>query len=291
MFRRLMVVVAAIAITATAIPPAATAQRPVPTLSEIRVAHHRGFDRVVFEFRGGLPAERSFEYVDKLIADGSGKTLPIAGNAILQVRFGGAQAHTASGRPTTRARSGYATPNVMQIVRSGDFEAVVNHGIGLARRQHVHMFVLRRPARVVLDIDTHFRTTPVSVYYVDLPRFVAGKEPYVRAVRRPVIPPAVARGALQRLFARPTATERADGLRLVRSKAKGFTNLRIAHKIARVQLTGGCDSAGSTLTIANEIFPTLKQFPSVRWVKIYDPSGHTETPAGRSDSIPTCLEP
>ncbi|MGH3333247.1 MAG: hypothetical protein ACRDPJ_18260, partial [Nocardioidaceae bacterium] len=61
--------------------------------------------------------------------------------------------------------------------------------------------------------------------------------------------------------------------------------------IARVQLTGGCNSGGSTVTIAGEIMPTLRQFGSVDWVKIYGPAGHTETPNGRSDSIPVCLEP
>jgi hypothetical protein len=37
--------------------------------------------------------------------------------------------------------------------------------------------------------------------------------------------------------------------------------------------------------------PTLKQFPSIDHVKLYDPSGHTQQPAGRSDSIPVSLEP
>jgi hypothetical protein len=50
-------------------------------------------------------------------------------------------------------------------------------------------------------------------------------------------------------------------------------------------------SLGSAFTIANEIMPTLKQFPSVRWVKIHDASGHTERPFGHSDSIPLSLEP
>ena len=49
--------------------------------------------------------------------------------------------------------------------------------------------------------------------------------------------------------------------------------------------------AGSTVTVANEIVPTLTQFPSVDWVKIYGPGGHTEQPSGSSDAIPTCLEP
>ena len=56
--------------------------------------------------------------------------------------------------------------------------------------------------------------------------------------------------------------------------------------MARIQLTGKVRSGGSTFTIANEIMPTLKQFPSVRWVKIYDQYGHTERPYGHSDSIP-----
>ena len=40
-----------------------------------------------------------------------------------------------------------------------------------------------------------------------------------------------------------------------------------------------------------EIMPTLKQFPSVHWVKVYDQNGHTERPSGHSDSIPLSLEP
>jgi hypothetical protein len=58
-----------------------------------------------------------------------------------------------------------------------------------------------------------------------------------------------------------------------------------------VRLTGGCSSRGSTFTVAGKIFPTLKQFGSVRWVKICYPQRHTERPTGQSDSISECLEP
>ncbi|MCX6981536.1 MAG: hypothetical protein NTV08_12405, partial [Verrucomicrobia bacterium] len=68
-------------------------------------------------------------------------------------------------------------------------------------------------------------------------------------------------------------------------------SLTISNGIARVRLAGGANSHGSTLTIANEIIPILKQFPTVTWVKIYDQNGQTETPTGQSDSIPTWLEP
>ena len=77
----------------------------------------------------------------------------------------------------------------------------------------------------------------------------------------------------------------------MRSKAKSYADLTIADGIARVRLTGGCSSGGSTVSIAGSIMPTLRQFDSVDWVKIYDPAGTTEVPTGYVDSIPECLEP
>ena len=51
------------------------------------------FDRVVFEFNGGVPADVRVRYVDRLIADGSGLPVRIAGRAVLRVRFEAADAH------------------------------------------------------------------------------------------------------------------------------------------------------------------------------------------------------
>jgi hypothetical protein len=110
-------------------------------------------------------------------------------------------------------------------------------------------------------------------------------------VYRPVIWPATAFGAMQRLFAGPTQAELARGLRFVSSGATGFKVLGIRDGVARVQLVGAISSGGSTFTIADEIMRTLKQFPPARWVKAYDRYGHTERPSGHSDSIPFSLEP
>lgn len=46
--------------------------------------------------------------------------------------------------------------------------------------------------------------------------------------------------------------------------------MSISRGVARVRPTGKVSSHGSAFTIANEIMPTLKQFPSVHRVKIYD---------------------
>ena len=272
--------------------PAAVAAQQTSTLVAIRAAHHPDYDRVVFEFSGPVPAQRDVGYVPELIGDPSGLPVPVAGDAILQVRMAPARGHDDNGNVTYGpTRRTYALPNVIQVVSSGDFEGVLTFGIGLAQRTGVTVSTLTGPSRVVVDIATPFRTVPVNVHFLDLYRFEQGVEPYTRAVSRQVIPPATTRGALQRLFAGPTQEELAQRLRFVSSDATGFTDLSIVDGIARVRLTGGCSSHGSTFTVAGEIFPTLKQFGSVRWVKIYDPQGRTERPAGQSDSVPECLEP
>lgn len=134
-------------------------------------------------------------------------------------------------------------------------------------------------------------TVTVKVWFLDRDHALTGQEPLFRPVDRQVEPPALAARALDGLFAGPTAAEGADGLELVTSGATGYTALHIESGIASVRLEGGCASNGSTMTIAGEIMPTLKQFASVHYVKIYAPDGTTESPTGSTDSIPVCLEP
>ncbi len=264
----------------------ATAQPATPTLVDVRAGQHDSYDRLVFEFTGGLPAQRDVGFVDEIIGDGSGLPVPVVGDAFLRVRFTPAAGHDEAGNTTYGpTRRTYALPNIIQVVNAGDFEGVLTFGVGLASGTAFRVFTLDAPSRVVIDIDTQFRTVPVDDYFIENGTLAP------HAVSRPVIPPATARGALQRLFAGPTQQELAAGLHFVDSDATGFTGLSIVDGVARVQLTGGCNSHGATTTIANEIFPTLKQFPSVQTVKIYDPEGNTEQPGGTSDSIPFCLEP
>src|SRR5512135_1250065 len=260
-----------------------------PTLIGIRAAGHPGYDRVVFDFVGGIPAERSGAYVSRLIADGSGLPVPIAGRAILRMRFHRAAGHNEAGQPTAPAKVAFALPNVMQLVEAGDYEGYLSYGIGLASRQPFRVFTLTGPDRVVVDITT-VPTVSKRVYFLNGPRFQRGSEPYFSYVQRPVLPATPATGVMDRLFAGPTAQEAAHGLVLLTSRSTGFTGLSISNYVARVRLVGGC-GGGSTVSIAGEIIPTLKQFPTVRWVKIYDPAGRTEHPSGNVDSIPECLEP
>lgn len=131
-----------------------TEQELRSTLVAIRAASHReaspDYDRVVFEFRGPLPLVR-IEYVDELIADGSGRPVTIAGQAILCVQFSPADAHDDSGAITAPDRVKLNLSLVKEIVCSGDFEAVVTYGIGVARRAETRIITLANKNRLVID--------------------------------------------------------------------------------------------------------------------------------------------
>lgn len=134
-------------------------------------------------------------------------------------------------------------------------------------------------------------TMVVQVFFLDQDAFNIGRPPYVVPVERTVSSTAPARAALDELFAGLTADESASGLRLVTSQATGVSELRIEDGTAHVRLAGGCNSGGSTFNVGDEIAATLRQFPTVDTVKIYDPDGKTERPDSPGDSIPECLEP
>jgi hypothetical protein len=188
-------------------------------------------------------------------------------------------------------RKAFPLPNIMTTVRAGDFEAVTTYGIGLAKRTPFQVSTLQNPSRVVIDIRAAFPTVDRKVFFFNRDNFVNNVSPFFSPRLRPVRPLSPATGVMDRLFAGPLASEKADGLRLLRSHANGYAGLAIADGVARVRLTGGCNSDGSTVSVAGEVMPTLRQFGSVDWVKILDPAGSTENPTGHTDSIPACLEP
>ncbi len=135
-------------------------------------------------------------------------------------------------------------------------------------------------------------TVTLTVYFTNLANFQVGTEPYEKAVTRVVpVTGSLPEAVLMQLFLGPTPDEKAQGLDAFYSGATGFSKLTIENGVARVYLTGKCDSKGATYTIANLISANLAQFPEIKWVKIYDQNGETETPDGQSGSIPFCLEP
>ena len=264
------------------------ARATTPTLTSVRARHVGNVDQTVFRFEDGVPSSVDVAWVDTLAHDGSGRPVRVAGAKVLSLVFHGADAHDQNGS-TVRPRIAFVLPNVITAVQAGDFEATVTVGLGV---QVATSYTVRTLSdRVVVDVAAAFGSVRRKVWFVDRDAVEDGSGPSVVPVFRRVPASAPAAGVLQALFAGPTRAETATGLRLVRSRAWGFTHLAITGGIARLQLTRGCGSGGSTITVANEIVPTLKQFPSVDWVKISAPGGGTEQPNGPVDSIPACLEP
>jgi len=88
-------------------------------------------------------------------ADPSDKVVPLKGRSFLQVVVHGAVARwsatpiTPYGGPST-VTPGY--PTLKQVSISGDFEAVLSFGVGLARTAGFQVTRLRSPDRLVVDV-------------------------------------------------------------------------------------------------------------------------------------------
>jgi hypothetical protein len=109
---------------------------------------------VVFEFDRSLPASESVRYVRRVVADGSGATVPLRGRAFLQVSFGGASAHTDSGHASFPGphRFSRSWPALRHVALASDFEGTLELGLGVSRKAGFRVFELDRPHRVVIDV-------------------------------------------------------------------------------------------------------------------------------------------
>lgn len=132
-------------------------------LTDVRVARHEGFDRVVFEFNGPVPGY-DVEYVEPPITeDGSGHDVEVDGEAFLQVvmrpasgfdlsRGEGEQTYEG---PTRIDGQDSGTSVIQEVVRTGDFEAMLTWVIGISDRVDFRVDEVDGPARLVIDVRNH----------------------------------------------------------------------------------------------------------------------------------------
>jgi hypothetical protein len=126
---------------------------PGSYLTAVRTGKHGGYDRVVFQFSGGLPAVTT-ERVATVYADPRGTPVSLAGKSRLHVVFRGASANCP--QPAHRTWTGPSVltpryPQLLMIRAAGDFEGYLSFGIGLAARGGYHVSRLAGPDRVVID--------------------------------------------------------------------------------------------------------------------------------------------
>jgi hypothetical protein len=125
-------VVTSLAAVVLALAAAPAGAQSAPTLTGVRAGRHTGFDRIVFEFSGAVPEHR-VRYVDRLVQDGSGKPVSVAGAADLEVVFHGANAHEDDGTPTISPR---------------------RFPTGLPAVKEIKVSTLSNPSRLVIDVST-----------------------------------------------------------------------------------------------------------------------------------------
>jgi hypothetical protein len=113
---------------------------------------HASYDRFVIRARFAKPGY-DVRYVKKVVADGSGKTIPLFGKARLLVVIRDARGHSEDGQvnflPDVMTP---LCPNLKQIKVAGDFEGVVSFGLGIKHKAGFRVFRLTDPRRVVVDV-------------------------------------------------------------------------------------------------------------------------------------------
>ena len=175
-------------------------------LSTIRFGGHSGYDRVVFEFNGGIP---SYDVVGQdsptFLRDASGQSVTLDGSAGVKVIL---RSTDAAG---TSQDSQPSLTSIRQIAQIGDFEHQLTYGIGLASSTCFRVTELKSPDRLVIDFDT---SHPAAT-------------PSLAPTPAPTLPPSPAASPLSAF----TCTDLSGGTPTGTSQAQ-LARLRIAHQAA-----------------------------------------------------------
>jgi len=124
-------------------------------LTSVRVGEHAGYDRVVFQFSGGMPAW-DVNRVAAVYQDPKGTPVALAGQSYLRVVFRGATAWCAQPPHQTYTGPSALTPfypELLVVGSAGDFEGYLSFGIGLAAAGGYHAYALTAPDRLVIDVS------------------------------------------------------------------------------------------------------------------------------------------
>lgn len=126
------------------------------TVTDVRVAHHPGFDRVVYEMAGTGTPGWTVGYVPEAVQDGSGMLLDLAGDGTLSVAISGSAYPADSGAVPfthTTAVRGAGTTVVTEVQGWSVFEGLTGSFIGTSETGHpFRVFLLLDPVRVVVDV-------------------------------------------------------------------------------------------------------------------------------------------
>jgi hypothetical protein len=128
----------------------------------VGMSGHKSYDRIVFTFRNTVPGYQ-VGYVSKPVTqDGSGAKVDVEGDAVLSIRMepaSGFDLNTGEGvlvykGPKRIGAIETGTKGVKELVRTGDFEAVLTWVAGLPAKAPFSVSTEDEPPRLVVDVKT-----------------------------------------------------------------------------------------------------------------------------------------
>jgi hypothetical protein len=123
-------------------------------LMDVRVAGHKNFDRVVFEFAGDRMPGYRVEYLTRRSEEcGSGQPVRVGGSEQILLALSPAKAHNDDGSATIKERVRLPRLKMLQEMRVVcDYEGEVEWLLGLTARRQYRVLELSNPTRLVLDV-------------------------------------------------------------------------------------------------------------------------------------------
>lgn len=132
-------------------------RQPRAEMTALRTGSDAGFDRVVFEFTGTSPGYRIGYAATPLTEDGSGKAVALKGKYAIEIHMDNASSYHLAGdssAPTYTGPSRVAVSGseVVEVVRTGDFEGVLSWGIGVKDKAGFRVSRLDGPPRLLIEV-------------------------------------------------------------------------------------------------------------------------------------------
>jgi hypothetical protein len=124
-------------------------------ITDVRIGTHESYDRVVFEFSGGLP-EASLERAEPPFThDASGAPIAVEGGSFLRLIFRGGTKQTDDGTSSYEGPIDFDPGHhtLVDLVEGGDFEAQSTWYFGLTEAECVRVLALDDEPRIVIDIE------------------------------------------------------------------------------------------------------------------------------------------
>src|SRR6202030_3050924 len=122
------------------------------TVSDIKIAHHNGYDRLVIGFATAntMPEyQLTQQATSTFVRDASGQRVTLDGSAGIRAVLRNADITT--GVPTDFKPQ---LPAIREVAQIGNFERVVSYGVGLATSACYRVLELSGPTRLVIDVQT-----------------------------------------------------------------------------------------------------------------------------------------